>query len=67
MENLIRWLLNRVLRRGTDMALRKGSDMAFGAPKPKQQMTREERRQAKAGKDAQKRMRQALKIGRKLW
>mgnify|MGYP000107701357 FL=1 len=67
MERLLQWALRHVLHRGIDIAMNKGADHLLGPGKTKAEMTPEERQQAKAGRDAARRLRQGLKFGRRLW
>ncbi|OYU18772.1 MAG: hypothetical protein CFE34_08920 [Rhodobacteraceae bacterium PARR1] len=65
MDRLIQMIINMVMRRGIDMAMNKGADLMVGRGKSPEEMTPEERMQAKQGRQAAKRMKQAMKIGRR--
>lgn len=61
-RSILRQTAHRLIRRGVDH----GVDVAFGGPEERASMTPEERAQAKAGRQAAKRMRQAGRILRML-
>jgi hypothetical protein len=67
LNGIMRMAMRLFGRRLMGMVVNKGMDMALGAQKPKSEMTGEERTQSRAGRQQAKRMRQATKIGRKLW
>ncbi len=67
LNGLLRMAGRLLLRKVMGRAMGKGIDMAFGAEKPKDAMTREERQRHRAAKDQGKRLRQSMRIGRKLW
>ena len=66
MDRLIQMIINMVMRRGIDMAMHKGADLIAGRGKSPEEMTPEERHQAKQGRRMAKQMKRGLKIGRKL-
>lgn len=57
-RSILQHTVYRLVRRGVDH----GVDVAFGGPEERAKMTPEERAQAKAGRQAAKRMRQAGRI-----
>ena len=67
LNGLLRMAGKLLLRKVMGRAMNKGVDFAFGAEKPKDEMTREERQRHRAAKDQAKRLRQSMRIGRKLW
>lgn len=58
----MRMLMRRLVRRGVDA----GIDRAFGAAKPEDEMTPDERKQARAGKQNARRARKAMRLGRRI-
>jgi hypothetical protein len=65
MDRLIQMVINMVMRRGIDMAMNKGADLIVGRGKTPEEMTPEERMQAKQGRQMAKQMKRGLKIGRR--
>lgn len=67
LNGVIRMVGGLVMRKLMGHAMNKGVNMAFGAEKPKAEMTGDERARHKAAKQQAKRLRQSMKIGRRLW
>lgn len=56
-----------LMKRFMGVAVNKGLDLALGQGKSKAEMTGDERARHKAEKAQAKRLRQTVKVGRKLW
>lgn len=65
-QRLITMIVNTVTRRLINLGINKGIDYAARRGKPKEQMTSEDRKQAKDAREIAKRARQAAKITRRL-
>lgn len=66
MDRMIQMILNKLLGRLVNTAINKGVDYAARGGKSPEQMTPEERQQARAGKEMAKRARQAAKLTRRI-
>ena len=56
-----------LMKRFMGVAVNRGLDLALGPQKEKSDMTGDERARHKAAKAQAKRLRQTVKVGRKLW
>ncbi|MGB3313136.1 MAG: hypothetical protein WBB85_01890 [Albidovulum sp.] len=65
-QRLITMIINTVTRRLINLGINKGIDLASRKGKPRDQMTAEDRKQAKNAREIAKRARQAAKITRRL-
>ncbi len=67
LNQLVGMLGKLLMKRFMGVAVNKGLDLALGQGKSKTEMTGDERAQHKAAKSQAKRLRQSVKVGRKLW
>ncbi|MEY4982281.1 MAG: hypothetical protein RIR62_547 [Pseudomonadota bacterium] len=67
LNQLVGMLGKLLMKRFMGAAVNKGLDLALGPQKEKSEMNGDERARHKASKEQAKRLRQTVKVGRKLW